>query len=304
MNEVLAKAAQLAAARRPHALVTVVWSAAPSSGKAGYKAVVTGDGEMFGWIGGACSQPAVLRECRRAIAEGTPRVLCLGDDAHFPPPGVGRLHQPITCTSEGALEIFIDPQLPTAQVVVIGEAPVAVALAKMAEAVGFDVQSVGGDLDLGVVDDRTFVVVATMGQYDDEALRAALATKAPYVGMVASSRRAASVLDLLARQGVSRDQLDRVHAPAGLDLGTLPQEEIAVAILAEIVKLKAAGLGVVTEAAPEPEVAVDPVCGMSVTVATARYRFVHEGTTYYFCCGGCLERFREEPGNYLKARAG
>jgi len=318
MDEILSRANALIAQRTPFALVTVVWSYAPSSGKPGNRALVTADGELLGWVGGACARPAVLRECRRALEEGTPRLLCLGEDAHFPPPGRGRVHQPITCTSEGALEIFIDPQIPPAQLVVVGDTPVAATLGQLGRAIGMHVVAVVEgeqpppwaddayfDLDLDFVDGRTFVVVATMGGFDDEALRAALATEAAYVGLVASHKRAGAVRDLLGRQGLSPDQLDRVHAPAGLDLGRVPQEEIAVAILAEIVQLKALGIGAATAAeVEEPEQAVDPVCGMTVAVRGARYRMAWQGQTYTFCCGGCLEKFREDPNRYRVSKAG
>ena len=159
-------------------------------------------------------------------------------------------------------------------------------------------------LDLSGVDERSFVVVATQGHYDEDALERALGTPAAYVGLVASRKRAEAVLGYLRDRGVSDDALARVHAPAGLDLGHVSTDEIAVAILAEIVQLKAAGE---LEAVVAPQAGsveprheeVDPVCGMTVDVADARYRTVHDGRTYYFCSAGCLESFESEPARYV-----
>ena len=149
--------------------------------------------------------------------------------------------------------------------------------------------------------DRTFVVVATQGHNDEDALIRALATPAAYVGLVASRRRAASVLGYLRDRGIAEDALARVHAPAGLDLGRTPTEEIAVAVLAELVSLRASGrlaVGTAVTAAPRHE-EIDPVCGMTVEVGGARHRAVHDGRTYYFCAAGCLTRFEADPAAFL-----
>jgi xanthine dehydrogenase accessory factor len=159
------------------------------------------------------------------------------------------------------------------------------------------------DLEPAVVTDRSFVVVATQGHYDEDALERALATPAAYVGLVASRKRADAVLGYLRDRGVPEEALARVHAPAGLDLGRIAHEEIAVAILAELVRERAAGDLPGSEPADIPRhEEIDPVCGMTVDVASARYRSVHDGTTYYFCSAGCLKRFEEEPARFAAAR--
>jgi len=209
---------------------------------------------------------------------------------------------PIACQSEGALEVYVEPVLPQPQLVAIGRSPAATTLAALASGLGWrslsieDVGEIGDD-----VDDRSYVVVATQGHFDEEALERALATPAAYVGLVASRKRAEAVLGYLRDRGVSDEALARVHVPAGLDLGHVATDEIAVAILAEIVQLRAAGsleAGVAVGAAPRHE-ELDPVCGMTVDVADARYRTVHAGRTYYFCSAGCLESFESEPAKYL-----
>jgi len=149
------------------------------------------------------------------------------------------------------------------------------------------------------------IVVATQGHYDEAALESALATPAAYVGLVASHRRAESVLGYLRDRGVTDEQSLRVHAPAGLDLGKVAHEEIAVAILAELVQERAAGNLAAAKPAELPtHEAIDPVCGMTVDVATAAYRSTFEDTTYYFCSAGCLSRFEDDPARFVAAVPG
>jgi xanthine dehydrogenase accessory factor len=227
----------------------------------------------------------------------------------------------LACQSEGALEVYVESVMPKPQLVVIGRSPAVATLASMVGALGWRTVVVddGGsaadcldagrvlvtlDLDEAGIDERSFVIVATQGYYDEDALERALATSADYIGLVASRERAYGVIGYLRDRGASEEALARVHAPAGIDLGAIDHEEIAVAILAELVRERAAGN---LEAAPPAELPphdeVDPVCGMTVDVATARHRSVHEGTTYYFCSAGCLERFEQNPAPFLAAKA-
>jgi xanthine dehydrogenase accessory factor len=318
--ETLADAAELSARGEPFVLATVVWRRSPSSGKAGATALITSDGRVRGWLGGACAEPTVVREARRALEEGTPRLLFLG-----PPEELagherdGVVTVPIACQSEGAMEVHVEPVLPRPQLIAIGRSPAAIALSAMAAALGWRSVAVddSGDpadhpgagrvltsLDLASanVDDRSFVVVATQGHYDEAAVEHALATPAAYIGLVASRTRAEAVLGYLRDRGVSEEALARVHAPAGLDLGRIDSEEIAAAILAEIIQLKAeGGLQVVVEdggtAAGHEE--IDPVCGMMVDVAHAKFRSVLDGRTYYFCSAACLASFETDPASYV-----
>jgi xanthine dehydrogenase accessory factor len=301
--DVLALAAELSARGEPFVLATVVWRRAPSSGKEGATALITPDRRVRGWLGGACAEPTVVREALRALEEGTPRLLFMGSPEELEGHARdGVVTVPIACQSEGALEVYVEPVLPQPQLVAIGRSPAATALAAMAAGLGWRSVSVEDAGDVGTdVDDRSYVVVATQGHFDEEALERALATPAVYVGLVASRKRAEAVLGYLRDRGVSDEALARVHAPAGLDLGHVATDEIAVAILAEIVQLRAAGsleAGVAVGAALRHE-ELDPVCGMTVDVADARYRAVHEGRTYYFCSAGCLESFESEPAKYL-----
>src|SRR5581483_1518939 len=136
------------------------------------------------------------------------------------------------------------------------------------------------------------VVVATQGHDDEGVLERAVAARPAYLGLVGSRRRGTTVLGYLADRGVPQDQLDRVRVPAGEDLGRTTHKEIAVAILAELVRLRASGaLPVPVSGRPEPAQAVDPVCGM--TVAPAGRPVTRDGADYYFCSPRCRQAFEE-----------
>lgn len=246
--------AELERRREPYALATVVWTKGLSSGKAGDRAVVTTDGKLRGWVGGACALGKVIRQCQEALAEREPRVLCIGHDDVFPERDDGRINEPASCQSDGSYEIFIEPKLPAPRLFVFGDAPVATTLGTLARAVGFEITAVrravaaerpeahhvvdaNGDLHLEV-DADDFVVVATMGQWDRAALEAALSTPAHYVALVASPRRWGKLRPRFEAQFGS-ERIAAVRAPAGLDLGPVDHPEIAVAVLAEVVREKA-----------------------------------------------------------------
>ncbi len=297
--DVLELAAALSRDGQPFVLATVVWSRSPSSGKPGATALITPDRSVRGWLGGACAEPTVVREALKALEHGTPTLLFMGTPEELEGhERAGVVTVPIACQSEGALEVYVEPVLPQPQLVAIGRSPAAATLAALAEALGWR-STVIDDADLSSVEPGAFVVVATQGHFDEEALQRALETSAAYVGLVASAKRAESVLGYLRDRGVPDQDLARVHAPAGLDLGHVATEEIAVAILGEIVRMK--GAGELEGGSPSPSTRheeLDPVCGMTVDVADARFRTVVEGKTYYFCSAGCLEAFEADPARY------
>jgi xanthine dehydrogenase accessory factor len=277
---------------------------------------------MFGFIGGACAEPVVVREARRILAEGVPRLVFLGTAEELGEMAVreGISYVPMSCQSEGALEIYIEPVEPKTHLVVVGRSPMVEALVQMGQAIGWRTvlvdpdggtadthplaQCVVSELDFKVagVDERSLVVIATQGHHDEEAVEQALIAGPAYVGLVGSRPRAKSVLEYLEGRGLSREILDRVKVPAGLDLGKVSHREIAVGVLAELVKLRAAGdLGKgVRPETPEIAEAVDPVCGMTVTVGESARPLRYEGVTYYFCCAGCRRTFEKDPDAYLK----
>jgi xanthine dehydrogenase accessory factor len=310
--DVLAEAGQLARRGEPFALATVVWRQGPSSGQPGARALITADGELRGWIGGACAEPTVIREARQAIAAGTPRLLLLGTAEQFGaavPEGMTVV--PISCQSEGALEVFIEPVLPAPHLVIVGRSPMASTLAALAGVLGWQTALLDGpDFSAAAVRETSMVVVATQGHGDEEAVEQALAARPAYLGLVGSARRGAAVLGYLADRGLPGEALDRVHVPAGLDLGSTTHREIAVAILAELVKLRAAGKitggaagrSVGQDSNPgERAGAVDPVCGMTVAAGPVSRPLRHDGTAYYFCSAGCRQAFERDPAAYLEA---
>jgi xanthine dehydrogenase accessory factor len=306
MTDLLAEAAALRAARRPYVLATVVWRRAPTSGQIGAKAVVLPDGSVRGFIGGACAEPTLVRQALEALQDGRPRLLFLGPLDELD--GVlreGVVRVPMACESEGALEIYLEPAVPAPRVVVMGRSPLAETLGALVTDVGWSAEVVD-DLDALATlqpDPGTAVVVATQGRYDEAAVQAALQTDAGYVGLVASRRRAAAVAGWLRDAGLDDDALGCLHSPAGLDLGAVEHAQIAVAVLAELVAVHAAG-GLRSSAfAPVVNLvdATDPVCGMTVNVADARQVSEWEGRLVYFCAASCKRAFDAEPEKYAAA---
>jgi xanthine dehydrogenase accessory factor len=299
----LGRAATLAEQGEAFALATVTWRRGPSSGKGGSRAIVHADGSVEGWLGGACAEPTVVRHALEALQDGQSRLLVLGEPDSRP----GVVEVSMACSSEGAMEVFVEAMLPVPDLWVVGRSPAVQTLAALAQALGWTTHvldagsqdwSAGTPLDLTAVGPRSMVVVATQGHYDEPALECALATPAAYVGLVASQKRASSVRVYLREQGVDDEQLTRLHAPAGLDLGATEHHEIAVAVLAELVSLRSRRAIAAPVAVAAPERAYDPVCGMTVDVATARWRSTHEGDTIYFCAAGCKRAFDADPSAY------
>ena len=322
--EILKQAGELERRGQAFALATVVWRQGPSSSQQGARAIITAEGELHGWIGGACAEPTVIREAQQVIAQSTPRLLLLGSPDQFGtaiPEGITVV--PISCQSEGALEVYIEPVVPAPHLVIVGRSPMAHTLADLARALNWRTDLVAGeDFTAADVHGQSMVIVATQGHGDEEAVEQAVAARPAYLGLVGSRRRGAAVLGYLADRGLPADQLDRVHVPAGLDLGHTTHQEIAVAILAELVQLRASGgLAGAAAAAParstttaapgrtpapdtparhaEPAEAVDPVCGMTVAATAASHPLAHDGVTYYFCCTGCRRKFELDPAAYV-----
>jgi len=311
--DVLEEMGELTRSGEAFALATVVWRQPPSSSQPGSRAIITADGELRGWIGGACAEPVVIREAQRVIAEGTAQLLLLGTPDQFGgtvPDGMTVI--PISCQSEGALEVYIEPVLPVPHLVVIGGSPMARTLATLAGALGWRTDLVDGPAFApDMADERSMVVVATQGHDDEDVLTRAVAARPAYLGLVGSRRRGATVLGYLADRGVPEEDLAQVRVPAGLDLGPTTHQEIAVAILAELVKLRASGAlsrsalsrsgasgsGRRPAAAPAAE-AIDPVCGMTVAGSGRRLRY--DGIDYYFCGARCRQAFEQNPDAYTR----
>ena len=320
MKQIFELAADLARRGEPFALATVVGRKAPISAQLGDMAVVTRDGVLHGWVGGSCTRDTVLAEARKALEDGRPRFVALDPD----PGSRGRPGVSVylmTCHSGGNVEIHIQPVLPAPVVLVYGVSPTARALAQLAHAMGYAVHAADPMADAsvfpGAVSVSTdaqalrlpktaapvFAVVATQGQWDEDAVLAALAQQPDYLGVVASPKRFAEIRRVLAGKA-SDAALARVKNPAGLDLGARLPEEIALSILAEVVKLRREAAGQPSHlAAACASEARDPVCGMSVQVEGARHRARHQERDVYFCCAGCRDRFLAHPERYFTVAA-
>jgi xanthine dehydrogenase accessory factor len=308
-------AASLVERDQRFALVTVVRREPPSSAHVGDMALVTERGEYHGWAGGGCTRSSVLREAMRAIADGKPRLLSLSPEPEGGQrPGVVFL--PMTCESGGTVEIYVEPVLPAARLLLFGSSPTVRVLSRIAHAMGYRVDVIDPDAGESAFPDAkvrrsmapddlphdAHVVVATMGDRDVEAIESVLSRSPAYLGVIASAKRFALLRDALLARGAPREALERVAAPAGLDIGARSPEEIAVSIMAQIVERRhAASKAAGVPPKESPREAVDPVCGMSVAVAGARHAAEVLGVAYYFCCGGCRTKFLAEPGRFLGA---
>ena len=294
----LAHAADLQRRGQPFVLATVVRCEPPTSAKPGAKALILEDGRVTGWIGGACAEPVVVREALAALRDGRPRLVALrGDGGGGPGRTEGVLEFPMTCHSGGTLEIYVEPYLPKPLLVLVGHGPVIETLAGLAGAADYSLLVLGEDarerLPELALTRHASVVVATHAESDEEALEHALATEAGYVSLVASRRRAAVIVDRLKQRRVAPERLGVLKSPAGLDIGAVTPEEIAVSILAEIIQHRRSpkALAVETVSAIAATEARDPICGMTVDVATAPYRSEIAGETMYFCCRQCKDTF-------------
>jgi len=315
-NTILELAHRLTQAGEPFVLATVVWCERPTSAKPGAQAIIQADSTITGWIGGSCAQPVVLREALRILREGDDSYLLrLGD----PEVGIERSGVrvfPMSCTSGGTLDIYMEPHLPQPQLLLIGDSPVNAALEQLARVLDFTVIQIDtADLNNIHIDERTSILVATHGQYDEDALEQVLRSPAAYVGMVGSRRRSEACREYLRASGLTEQQIERLKAPAGLDIGAVTPQEIAGSILAELVQVHRRGpivnqelfrftAGKQLESGQNmiesmPETAIDPVCGMIVEIASARHKSTLVGREYFFCCPACKRLFERNPQEYL-----
>jgi xanthine dehydrogenase accessory factor len=256
--EVLDLAAQLKAAEESFVLATVVRTVSVTAAKAGAKAIIRPDGSIVaGWIGGGCARGAVLKAAREALADGCPRMVSVQPENLLTELGVkaGEIREGVKfasnmCPSKGTMDIFVEPVLPHPSLIVLGASPVALSLAAQARTLGYHVTLAAPAADLVAAPEvdmlidsfqlgmlaeaKRFVVVSTQGKGDEAALRAAVSTEAIYHAFVGSRRKMMSLRDKFIADGADPAALDRVKAPAGLDLGAITPEEIAMSILAEI----------------------------------------------------------------------
>lgn len=304
MGETLARRAQeLTGRREAFVRATVVRAQHPTSASAGDTAIIHPDGIIDGFVGGNCVEASVREYGLMTLSTGEPLLLRVvpGDPSHTREEGAVEVANP--CLSGGAIEIFLEPHLPAARVVIVGHTPTAHALAELGAGIGLEMQLTDG-LSADPVPDDAALIVASHGRDEEPALEAALRAGVPYVALVASATRGASVRASL---DVDEAQRARLHSPAGLDLGARTPAEIALAILAQLVAERAAHRAGAASSASAvssgkaPPTATDPVCGMSVAASPASLNAEIDGVTTYFCSPGCRARFVAQPERYADA---
>jgi xanthine dehydrogenase accessory factor len=293
-GELARRAETLIEAREPFVAATVIRAEAPTSVRPGDAALFGADGLIEGFVGGACAEPSVRLHALRVLETGEPLLLRIvpgGQEDELTSAAEGAVTVRNPCLSGGALEIFLEPRLPSPLVFVVGKTPVAAALMAVGDALGFAM--VGEhERDMPEPGDAA-VLVATHGHEEEHVLASALRAGVPYVGLVASRRRGEAV-----RAGLDvPDELRALlHTPAGFDIGARTPKEIALSIFAEMVAESHASRG------PAPEldtpVAIDPVCGMEVAANAGAITLVHEGRQVFFCGSGCRDAFAADPAGH------
>jgi xanthine dehydrogenase accessory factor len=285
------RADELRAARTPFVVATVVRAQRPTSVHTGDAALVLGDGTIEGFVGGTCAEQSVRLHALRALETGEALLLRILPGDGEAPAAEGAVTVQNPCLSGGSLEIFLEPMLASPRVLVVGETPIAGAVARMGAELDLDmVVAAGADIEPAA--DDLALVVAAHGRDELSALRRGLEANLPYVGLVASRVRGSAVVAELRAEGLDEQRLARLETPAGLDLGARTPEEIALSILARVVAVRRGEhtLSVRVVAPPpatEPATAIDPVCGMAVAAVAQTPHVDHEGRRVYFCCDGC-----------------
>ena len=317
-NEWISQAARLQSEDQAFALVTVLRAQAPTSGKPGDKAVVTPDGQIYGWIGGGCAQPAVIKTVRRALLDGQARTIRISPSQESAERDLGDvLEFGMACHSGGSLELFIDPVLPSATLTVVGDSPVARALSGLAPRVGLRVAVVAHgavatdypDADRVLASDEVstlgaqglttpFVVVATQGRRDLQGLKAALSLQPQALWFVSSAKKARVLFDSLLASGEDPGAVARIVAPAGESIGAQTPEEIALSVLSSVVAARRGRMPTATPLALPHSVSEKPTALQAGAQAQAPSAAASElglqastavvKTTS--CCGGAAQK--------------
>jgi xanthine dehydrogenase accessory factor len=287
------RADELRSARTPFVVATVVRAQRPTSVHTGDAALVLGDGTIEGFVGGTCAEQSVRLHALRALETGEALLLRILPGDGEAPAAEGAVTVQNPCLSGGSLEIFLEPMLASPRVLVVGETPIASAVARLGGELDLDMVVVAG-ADVDPAGDDLALVVAAHGRDELSALRRGLAAGLPYVGLVASRVRGSAVIAELHAEGLAEERLARLETPAGLDIGARTPEEIALSILARIIAVRrgeqSLSVRVVAPAAAaqaEPATAIDPVCGMAVAAVEQTPHVDHQGRRIYFCCDGC-----------------
>lgn len=299
--------AQLARDRVPHARALVVRTERPTSARPGDRALITADGTIDGFVGGQCVVEQVRSAALESLVTGEPILLRIlpGDHAPFPDSS-GALVAVNSCLSGGAIEVYVEPVLPPSVIHVVGATPIAHAIRRQAQLLGYEVSSGGSGADSADADPGGAIaaVVSTHGVDEEVALRRALDAGVPYVGLVASVRRGTAVLEGME---LTEEQRLRLHTPVGLPIGAETPAEIALSVMADVVsqvrqRHLSAQSDAPSEAAAQQE--VDPVCGMTVVVTPTTVTATVDDRQWWFCCAGCRDKFVLDPTAYHQDSSG
>ncbi len=294
-RELRERAERLQAERVPFVHARVVLAERPTSAKPGDEAIVLADGTIEGFVGGQCALATLRAQGLAVLQSRESTLLRIAPTPEPDQPGRTIVHNP--CQSGGTLEIFMEPVLPAPLVRVLGTTPIGIALARVGDALGYDMESWDSGCCDGTPNLTTTdaVVVASHGNGEEAVLVAAVRAGVPYIGLVASRKRGAAVLASL---DLSDEEKARIRTPAGMDIGARTAEEVALSILAEVIAQRLGEPRAM--AASAVETAVDPVCHMDVvTVPTSLHAEVN-GQTWWFCCQGCLDRFVADPAAFAR----
>jgi len=323
LDKFLENIAQLKKKNEPFAIAIVVRTEGPSSSKAGGKAVVNKYGEMSGWVGGGCVNGIIIKEAEDAMKSGKSSLIRIGKTI-IPSKKEGVMEYKMTCQSEGAVEVFIEPVLPNSHLVVIGKSEIAQSLVKLAGEAGYRITGVAQDASLAtftkvdelitqinlanvVTTTSTFIVIATQGEQDEKALEEALKKERFYLGFVASRKKMAALSNYLIDAGFDKSAIDAIKSPAGIDINAKSADEVAISILAEMIEMKNSSMlhsfekfdESKTTTATAPKYYINPVCGVPIDMNNPKYVIDYKGEKVYFCCDGCKVKFEATPEKYM-----
>ncbi len=307
---------KLSKKRVSFATAVVVKHDTPISGKSGDKAIILNDGSLLGWIGGGCTNPIVIKEGLSALNSGKSKLIVIDPEKNSDN-SPGEKHFQMSCHSGGSLSVYIEPVFPRPLIVVMGNSPVAKSLLRFSSELGyqtiwavdsllkdkkFAVDKVMEGFDLKDINlsSPCFIIICTQGESDMEALEAALETSVDYLAFVGSRRKTNFLKNELSEIGISQEKLEKVVNPAGMDLNARTPAEIALSILAEIVKIHRNEKPSINEFHPEQKLDfIDPICGMKVNTDDTKHFIKYKEKDYYFCCKGCKTKFEKNPEHYL-----
>ncbi len=304
------------------AIASIVRREAPTSGKPGDKALITPNGEVKGWIGGGCTKGIVIKEALEAIEQQTPRLVKIQPGMDAPDlPGVKNYK--MTCMSGGIVEVYIEPIMPVTQIHIFGRSHIARALCEIGAAAGFNINVISeladvdmfpsassitmlSDFELGQQLNNDYVIVCTQGEDDEKNMKAAIESRPRYLAFVASKRKSDTLFMNLEVGGMKKEDLAGIKTPAGLDINAKTPEEVAISIIAEIIKVKRSDEYPVQEKTEktaeqklDDDLYINPVCKIPIQKSTAKHVLEYEGEKVYFCCDGCKVSFEKDPKAYM-----